>query len=315
MITDYTVLKPAVLEKLNEMILSTPQQRNIYHLAAETRVLPENNSRVLRSRRYNALDVVPVPVNPAMMNPTVQPLTATDFDIQVNWYATSIVQTREVYTITQEDTHYQAALRLGQWLRGLEDRLYRDMLTTTAGTVNFVHGTNGDNPTEPTLLDFQEIHQTLYSNDCDYITSSLEASDRIGTAGIRESYIAMCSSDLIPDLQNVTGFLTTEKYPRSGVLNNSEFGAVENFRVFLSSNGAMETGTSLLGNDVYPIVIAGAEGYMGVDLDRNSSRIIYHPFGSDNDPGEFRSTHTAVMTFGAGITNKAWVISARCTKG
>jgi len=71
-------------------------------MAAMPYRMPENSGDILRMRRYSRLETAPVPVNPAMMNPPSQTLTALDIDAQINWYATYIVVTKQVSLINQD---------------------------------------------------------------------------------------------------------------------------------------------------------------------------------------------------------------------
>lgn len=87
MTTTTTTLPPPVQQRFSAKLLSTPQARLIHRMAAMPYRMPENSGDILRMRRYTRLETAPVPVNPAMMNPPSQLLTAIDIDAQINWYA------------------------------------------------------------------------------------------------------------------------------------------------------------------------------------------------------------------------------------
>lgn len=87
MTTTTTILPPPVQQKFSAKMLSTPQARLVHRLAAVPYRMPEGSGDILRMRRYARLETVPVPVNPAMMNPPSQLLTAVDVDAQIDWYA------------------------------------------------------------------------------------------------------------------------------------------------------------------------------------------------------------------------------------
>ena len=88
-----------------------------------------------------------------------------------------------------------------------EDQLTRDMLASTASFINCVGGTNGDNPTDLTRFDIDEVVQALMSNNANTITDNIRGEDRFGTAPVRNAFFAMCSTDLISSLDNVNGFI------------------------------------------------------------------------------------------------------------
>lgn len=87
MATTTTTLPPPVQQKFSAKLLSTPQARLVHRLAAVPRVMEENSGDILRMRRFTRLETAPVPVNPAMMNPPSQLLTATDVDVKLDWYS------------------------------------------------------------------------------------------------------------------------------------------------------------------------------------------------------------------------------------
>ena len=87
MTTTTTILPAPVQQKFSAKMLSTPQARLVHRLAAVPYRMPEGSGDILRMRRYARLETVPVPVNPAMMNPPSQLLTAVDVDAQIDWYA------------------------------------------------------------------------------------------------------------------------------------------------------------------------------------------------------------------------------------
>lgn len=102
-------------------MLSTPQARLIHRLGATPYRMPENSGDILRMRRYTRLETVPVPVNPGMMNPPSQLLTATDIDARIDWYATYTVITKQVSLVNEDPVLNAAAARLGQSLDMLGD--------------------------------------------------------------------------------------------------------------------------------------------------------------------------------------------------
>lgn len=58
----------------------------------------------------------------------------------------------------------------------------RDMLASTASFINCVGGTNGDNPTNLTRSDVDDVTKTLLGNNAYTILDNIEGEDRFGTA-------------------------------------------------------------------------------------------------------------------------------------
>jgi len=138
-----TNLPPPVEQKFLGKLLSTPEARRIHKMGAETYALPPHSGDVLRKRRYRRLETVPVPVDPAMLNPPAQTGLADDIDVQIRFYATYELITEQVTLINQDPVLNAKTARLAQCLAETEDQLIRDMLEATAGVINCTGGTNG----------------------------------------------------------------------------------------------------------------------------------------------------------------------------
>ena len=143
MTVSIATMPPQIQQRYNAKLLSTPE-RNLVHMLFATPVeLPDNQGFIDRQSRYDRLDLFPVPLDDAQINPPPQQLNRVDVDCRVRVYATYIVLTRQV-TITNEDPVLNsAAARLGQALRETQDVLVRDALEGTPSVINCVGGTNG----------------------------------------------------------------------------------------------------------------------------------------------------------------------------
>lgn len=136
-------LPPQIQQRYNVKLLSTPERNLVHMLFASPVELPDNQGFIDRQSRYDRLDLFPVPLDDAQINPPPQQLNRVDVDCRVRTYATYIVLTRQV-TITNEDPVLNsAAARLGQALRETQDVLVRDSLESTASIINCVGGLNG----------------------------------------------------------------------------------------------------------------------------------------------------------------------------
>jgi N4-gp56 family major capsid protein len=166
---------------------------------------------------------------------------------------------------------------LGVSLRQTEDELTRNMLASTASFINCTGGTNGDNPTEITRSDVDTVIRTLADNNAYTIAEHITGSDRFGTAPVRDSYLSMCSTQLIGNLENVDGFIAKAQYPSPMQALREEWGSVSNLRFLVSSIGSVSSGASNLGADVYNIFCVGMEAYAVIEQDGYSAQFIYRP--------------------------------------
>ena len=206
----------------------------------------------------------------------------------------------------------EAAQRLGVSLRQTEDELTRDMLSSTASFINCTGGTNGDNPTEITRTDVDEVIRTLANNDAYTITDNIEGEDKFGTAPTRDSYFSLASTQLIGDLENVSGFIAKAQYPSPMRSLREEWGSVSNLRFLLSSIGDESANVSLLGNNTFGIFCVGMEAYAVIEQDGYSAQFIYRPPIYDG-PLALNASVGYKFAQVPRITNDAWVINLLTT--
>lgn len=290
MTTDTIRMPPPVQQKYNAKLLSTPQARLIHGMFAMPFEMDERSGDILRMRRSIRLNTAPVPLGPAMNNPPVQTLNAVDIDARIDWYATYMIITKQVTLINQDPVLNEASARLGQSMRETEDELCRDMLAGVASVINCTTGVNGDNPTEITRADLDNVVATLQNNDSDFMTNMIGGEDKFGTGPVRDAYFGLCDTRMIGQLENANGFINKAQYPNQKGVLSPEWGSIGNVRFYLSSRGSVTVGASMLTNDIYNIFIGGQESYAKIEQNGVSAKFIYHPPGHGDDPCELRQT-------------------------
>ena len=184
------------------------------------------------------------------------------------------------------------------------------MLASTASFVNCVGGAAIDNPTELTRQDISDVIAALMSNNAYTITSGIEGEDRFGTAPVRNAFMAMTSTAIIPSLENVNGFISNIQYPANYNALYSEWGAVLNVRFLVSSIGSFTLKASDMGNTVFNTFITGLESYANVVQDNYSDQFIYLP---PIFSGPLALNATVGYKFGTcpKILNDAWITNLR----
>ena len=186
------------------------------------------------------------------------------------------------------------------------------MLASTASFINCTGGTNGDNPTELARSDVDEVIRALAGADAYTIADSIEGEDKFGTAPQRDSYFVMARTDLIGDLERVTGFTPKIGYPAPDRALRPEWGSVSNTRWLLSSIGSQAPAASMNGADVYNCFVCGMEAYACIEQDGYSAQFIYRPPIYDG-PLALNASVGYKFAEVPRITNDAWVINLRCT--
>lgn len=284
----------------------------IHNIPAMLKNMPRNGGTTLRMRRYNPLATATVPLGNTGVTPPPQQLTAVNIDAEIDFYGTYIILNEQVTLQNQDPVLNEAAQRLGVSLRQTEDELTRNMLQSTASSINCTGGTNGDNPTEITRADVDTVIRTLADNNAYTIADNIEGEDRFGTAPVRDAYFALGNTQLIGDLEQVQGFIAKAQYPSQMSTLRPEWGSVSNLRFLLSSIGSVTQSASNNGNDVYNIFCVGMEAYAVVEQDGYSSQFIYRPPIYDG-PLALNASVGYKFAQVPRITNDAWVINLRST--
>ena len=311
-ITTTSVLPAPVQQSFSYKLLSVPVPSMIHKIPAMLKRMPRNGGTTLRFRRYNPLDTAMVPLGNSGINPPAQQLSAVDIDAKMSFYGTHVSINEQVTLQSQDPVLNEAAKRLGVSLRQTEDQLTRDMLASTASFINCTGGVNGDNPTEMTRSDVDEVVRTLLGNDAYTIMDNIEGDDKFGTAPVRDAYFALCSTALTGDMDLVGGFIHKNQYPAPMEALRSEWGAIGNLRFLVSSIGSKTDNASNLGADVYNIFCVGMEAYACVEQDGYSAQFIYRPPIYDSALA-LNSTVGCKFAEVPRILNDLWVLNLRAT--
>jgi len=186
------------------------------------------------------------------------------------------------------------------------------MLAGTASFINCVGGVNGDNPTEISRSDVDEVVRTLLNNDAYTILDNIEGEDKFGTAPIRDAYFALASTQLTGNLDSVAGFIQKNQYPAPMNALRSEWGAIGNLRFLVSSIGSTTPTASANGANVFNIFCVGMEAYACIEQDGYSASFIYRPPIYDG-PLALNASVGYKFAEVPRITNDLWVINLRAT--
>ena len=241
-----------------------------------------------------------------------QNLTAVDIDAKISFYGTYCVINEQVTLSNQDPVLNECAARLGVSLRQTEDQLTRDMLAGTAAFINCVAGVNGDNPTELTRSDVDDVVRSLLGNNAYTVLDNIEGDDKFGTAPVRDAYFALCHTDLSKDMDGVQGFIQKNQYPSPMNALRSEWGSIGNLRFLISSIGSTTPNASALGGNVYNIFCVGMEAYACIEQDGYSASFIYRPPIYDG-PLALNASVGYKFAEVPRILNDLWVLNLRCT--
>lgn len=167
--------------------------------------------------------------------------------------------------------------RLAVSMKQAEDIILRDYIVSVASQIFAGGGSNADNPTDLGITDFSLVATTLDSNNALKFMSGIEGMDKFGTGPVRSAYAMLASTELQADFDQLvgSGFLSSFNYPSRSSALLSEYGAVNNIRIFTSSESAVSRGTSALAADVYYNPVMGRQAVTHINQDGYSMQLIY----------------------------------------
>ncbi len=129
---------------------------------------------------------------------------------------------------------------------------------------------------------------------------------------VRDAFFALCSTNLIGNLDAVSGFIQKNQYPSPMNALPSEWGAIGNLRFLVSSIGSQVPNASAQNNTVYNIFCVGMEAYACIEQDGYSASFIYRPPIYDG-PLALNASVGYKFAEVPRITNDLWVLNLRAT--
>lgn len=311
-ITNLQHMAPELPVQAAEDLLSTPQFNLIHSFGVDLHFAESYVGRTLRMSRFERLSTDGGQLDGSGIDPASEVPVRTDIDATVEIYAKSVITNEQVVLFENSKTLTKFTALLGQWLREKEDLLMRDLWASSVSYINCTGGTNGDQPSNISLNDVNNIENILLGNDARTMLSNLEAVNKFGTAGVRDAFIALCNTNLSADLQRVQGVLLKSAYPTQEGIRPEEYCSISRFRFFVSSKGIKTPGISLKGNTVYQIPMYGLEAAAKVEQNSYTATIGYRPPWVVSSVAQ-NSQLYAKFAIARAITNQNWVTGLNAT--
>jgi len=246
---------------------------------AQTDEAKTRSGNTVKWRRYHnfVVDSAGIAEN-TTPNPTQ--LQKTDFFAVLQKFVIWTEITEECVTFNEDNILDIAIQRISDGLAQKIELFTIDILK--AGT-NVIYANSVAGRTSVTttisLTELQLATRVFNRNDQQPITKMIPPSTSVSTAGVRPGFVAMCHTDLIPDMENIRGFKKVVEYGSPGSGLDSEVGEAGQVRFFCTRNftpwlqaGAATTAyltntAAGTGNcDVYPILVVAKDAYAVVRL-------------------------------------------------
>lgn len=311
-ITNINNMAPELPVQAAEDLLSTPQFNLIHSFGVDLHHAESYIGKTTRMSRFERLSTDGGQLDGSGIDPAAEVPVRTDIDATMEIYAKTIVTNEQVVLYENSKTLTKFTALLGQWLREKEDLLMRDLFSSSVSYINATGGLNGDQPSNISLNDVNNIENILLGNDARTMLTDLEATNRFGTAGVRDAFIALANTNLSSDLQKVQGVLLKSAYPTQEGIRPEEYCSISRFRFFVSSKAAKTPGISLNGNTVYTIPMYGLEAAAKIEQNNYTAVIGYRPPWVVSSVAQ-NSQLYAKFAIARAITNQNWISGLNVT--
>ena len=318
--TSTTEIPSAVSEFYDKNLLERARPYLCHDKFGQRRPFKRNSGPTIRFRRFNALAAATTALTEGVV-PTGNQLSKTDVTATLAQYGdwtkiTDVVDFSSIDPVITEATDVfaeQAGLTVVT--------VYRNLLLACtnvfrAGSVGATTGIT----TSVTLNELRAISRLLKRQNATMFTELIKSGTGISTFPVRPCFVIVAHVDLEKTFRALGGFIPVEQYAsQNGTLDN-EIGAVDNFRIVLTTNssvtanggGAKGTcistgGTSL---DVYKCLVFAKNAYgvcpLGGD---NFKTIVKKNEGGYADPlNQIAATVGWKATTTLALLNPAWMV-------
>lgn len=311
-ITGIGNMAPELPVQASEDLLSTPMFNLIHSFGVDLHHAESYVGQTTRMSRFERLSTEGGQLDGSGIDPAAEVPVRSDIDAKMEIYAKTIVTNEQVILWENSKTLTKFTALLGQWLREKEDLLMRDLFSSSVSYINATGGLNGDQPSNISLNDVNNIETILLGNDARSMLTSLEATNKFGTAGVRDAFIALANTNLSADLQKVQGVLLKNAYPTQEGIRPEEYCSISRFRFFVSSKAAKTPGISMRGNTVYTIPMFGLEAAAKIEQNNYTALIGYRPPWVVSSVAQ-NSQLYAKFAIARAITNQNWISGLNVT--
>jgi len=241
--------------------------------------MPKNKTQTIKWRRPNVFSAASVPLVEGVTPSTTQ-FSYTDVEATLKEYGQLVEITDAIEDTHEDPVLNDAAVQAGENIGRTIEALTYGVVRAGTNVVRANGSARTDINTPVTLNGLRSVVKSLKAQKAMMITKVLDGSVNYATRSVEAAYIAVCHTDLEPDLRNLAGFLPVAQYGSRKTVHDQEFGTVENVRFVTTPDltpftdaggakaGAVGTMVSTTGTsaDVYPILIFGKEAYGVVPL-------------------------------------------------
>lgn len=285
----------------------------------------KNKTKTRKWRRYLSLPAATSPLAEGI-SPSGQKLRYQDIEATLEQYGDSVKLTDVI-----KDMHDDPVLQESMDLCGEQSadtvELLRYYILRAGSNVFYANGVSSratvDSPAK--RADFRKIYRAFKRNKARSIGRIVKATEKVATEPVAPAFFALGHTDLLADLEDLTGWVPVEKYSDADKALPNEVGKLDQFRFILSelfapweTEGASGT-TYLSGGvevsgaaqcDVYPILCIAKDAYAIVPLQGHNAvhPMVLNPGTPRGDDPLGQKGFVSWKTYqAAAILNENWI--------
>jgi N4-gp56 family major capsid protein len=318
--TSYGDISPRTAAYAEKELLKRGLPYLVLEKFGQAKALPEQSTKVIKFRRYNALPNTPTALTEGV-TPTGQTLAVTDVTATLVQYGDKVTISDVILDTHEDPTLNESVALLGEQAAQMIEKMRFGVLK--AGTnVLYANGAarNAVNTAISITLQRRAV-RALKRQNARFITSIVRSTPSYGTENVAPGFVALIHPDLEADVRGLTGFVPAEKYGTMTPWEN-ELGKCEDVRYVSSTifepwadaggaKGAMlsTTGTNA---DVYPVLYVARDAYGIVALKGMFALtpMVVNPKPSDSDPLAQRGHVAWKAMQTCTILNDSWMVRA-----
>ena len=319
--TAYGDVSPRVGIIAISQFLKHAEHAIVFNKLGQIERVPKNKGQTIKWRRWVPFDPITTALTEGV-TPSSQKLAVVDVTATLGQYG-GWSEITDVIQDTHEDPILQGMMQVHgqQASESFETLTY---LTLRAGT-NVVYANGSARNAVNTKISLGKVRsavRTLNKNKCRKKTTILAPSVNYKTQAIEAAYVAVCHTDLEPDIRDLPGFVPVSQYGSRQTICPQEFGSVENVRFITTTiatpfadagglDGDAVLSTTGTNADVYPVLIFGEDAYGTVALKgKDSAEILVRNPGKPENGNElgqrgsvgWKGWHVAARL------NEAWMV-------
>lgn len=322
----YSTISPRTTVRAMAPLLARAMPAEMLQKLGQVYNIGAKKSDTASFRRYNALAALTVPATEGVTPPPTA-IVPTTVQAQLDQWISHVQFTDRI-----ADTHEDPILQeFGQIVmdQQVETRELQAWGGLKGGTSviynNGVVRTDINTALLRTKID--SAVRFLRAQRAKYVKKILNGSPDYATSPIDQAYVAVCSSDLDRDIEQLAGYVPRHKYGNpNDVVSEFELGSVGKVRFvthavfgsYANAGAAFNSGFVCTGGgaiDVYPICIFGEDafGHTALRGINAASLMIVNPgTASDSDPAGQRGHITAKSYYKFVRLNELWMTRVEC---